>query len=459
MNVRSLPAPRPLSPPVKPPPASGGGSGEGPSAEPGLAARLAWITGLRLVFLTLFLGAVAFFYLGGELTRYPFSMRVVFGAIGTSYALGAVYATLLRRGRRLFRLALLQIVLDQLTWTAIVYVSGGPTSGATAFYALTCLTGAILVGSRGAAVAAATGTTLYGVLCLGLAKSWVRTPIDQLPYVTSWNALAYPLLLNALGIVVVALLAGYLAERLRITGGALEEAELRAARAEHLAELGRISAWLAHEVRNPLGSISGSIEMLREAPGLEEEDKRLCDIVQREVKRLNELVGDMLDLAKPMTPEATSVDVASLAREVVELAAKSLLERDLTVTYDGPPTCAAICDGSHIRQVLWNLVRNAAQASPPKGRVEVIVRAISSGRVELVVADGGPGIPDTLKPTIFDAFYTSRSQGAGIGLAVVKRIIDDHAPYGAAIRIDDRQPRGTAFTVTLRSASGTPGAE
>lgn len=438
---------------MKPPEPSGG------PEEPGLAARLAWITGLRLVFLTLFLGAVAFFYLGGELTRYPFSMRVVLGAIGSSYALGAVYASLLRRGLRLRRLALFQVGLDQLTWTAIVYVSGGPTSGATAFYALTCLTGAILVGSRGALVAAGVGTALYGGLCGGLAMGWVRTPVDQLPYVSTGSALVYPLLLNGLGIVVVALLAGYLAERLRITGGALEEAEQRAARAEHLAELGRISAWLAHEVRNPLGSISGSIEMLREAPGLEEEDKRLCDIVQREVKRLNELVGDMLDLAKPMTPEVTSVDVAALAREVVELAARSLAERDLTVTYAGPHAAAALCDGSHMRQVLWNLVRNAAQASPPRGRVDVVVREIAGGRIELVVEDGGPGIPDAIKPTIFDAFYTSRSQGAGIGLAVVKRIVDDHAPYGAAIRIDDRQPRGTAFTVTLRSASGSSGAE
>lgn len=445
MTVRSLPPPRPLSPPLVT-----------EKQDQGLRSRLAWITALRLVFLTLLLGAIAFFYLGGELTRYPVSMRVVFGAIGISYALGGLYAALLRRGEKLRRVALLQVVFDQLTWTAIVYVSGGPTSGATAFYGLTCLTGAIAVGLPGAALAAGTGITLYAFLCLALVLSWIGTPIDQPAYANTWALLAYPMMLNALGLVVVALLGGYLAERLRLTGGALEEAELRARRAERLAELGRISAWLAHEVRNPLGSISGSVEMLREAPGLEEEDRRLCDIVRREVQRLNELVGDMLDLAKPMSPEPTIVDVASLAREVVELAGQSMREKEIFVRYDGPVRALAVCDGAHIRQLLWNLVRNAAQASPPRSDVEVLVRVVEGGdAVELVVQDRGLGIPDAIKPTLFDAFYTSRSQGAGIGLAVVKRIVDDHAPFGATIRIDDRPPRGTAFTVSLRSPAGT----
>lgn len=430
-------------------------------SEDALRSRLAWITGLRLIFLTLFLGAVAFFYLGGELTRYPFSMRVVLGAIGTAYAMGAVYGTVLRSRQHTLRLAYVQIVLDQVLWTSIVYVSGGPTSGATAFYGLTVLTGAILVGPRGATVAAATGVSLYVLLCVALEVDWISGPVDQPPYVGGFPALAYPLLLNGLGLMVVALLGGYLAERLRITGGALEEAELRADQAERLAELGRISAWLAHEVRNPLGSISGSVEMIREAPGLGEEDKRLCDIVQSEVKRLNELVGDMLDLAKPMTPEPTAVDVAALAREVVELANRG--DADVFVRYAGPSGPAlALCDGAHMRQVLWNLVRNAVQATrsaresgsrsmPPIPEVDVVVEE-HKGAVALLVLDRGPGIPAALKPSVFDAFYTSRSQGAGIGLAVVKRIIDDHAPFGASIRVADRSPRGTAFTVTLRPA-------
>src|SRR5207248_1919125 len=124
------------------------------------------------------------------------------------------------------------------------------------------------------------------------ALRWVHPPRDQaaVNYVTTWDGMVYPLAVNVLGIVVVALLAGYLAERLRRTGGALAAANERALAAERLALLGRIAAGLAHEIRNPLGSISGSIEMLREAAGLSEEDRRLCDIVHREAARLNELI-------------------------------------------------------------------------------------------------------------------------------------------------------------------------
>src|SRR4030081_758825 len=130
-----------------------------------LPGRLAWITGLRLAFLVLLLGATATLYLRGELARYPFSLRVVFFTIGSGFGLAAIYAAVLRSGRRLNVLAWSQIVLDQLTWTAIVYVSGGAASGATSFYALTCLVGAILVGLRGAALAAVLGIGIYALLC------------------------------------------------------------------------------------------------------------------------------------------------------------------------------------------------------------------------------------------------------------------------------------------------------
>ncbi len=429
----------------------------------GLATRLAWITALRLGFLLLLLGALATSYLRGGLEEYPYTMRIVFLTIGASFALGAAYGVALRRGQDLRRLALAQIVCDQLTWTAIVYVSGGATSGATSFYALTCLLGAILAGERGAAVAAAVGTVLYGILCAAFALHWLLPPADQAAanYVVEWRELFYPLLVNLLGIGVVALLAGYLAVRLRLTGGALEDAQRRALEAERLAVLGTLATGLAHEIRNPLGSISGSIEMLRESTALSMEDKQLCDIVRREAARLNNLVTDMMDYAKPRPPKDEVVDVASLAREVVALAARS--ERsgagDVTVSYDGPSDATlARCDGEQMRQVLWNLVRNAVQASGAGS--EVVVRVVvptgsaSAKTVALSVQDRGPGLPVEAKERIFDAFYTTRSHGVGIGLAVVKRIVDDHAPFGAHIDVDSPDGGGARFTVELSTDVG-----
>jgi signal transduction histidine kinase len=424
-----------------------------------LATRLAWITGLRLAFLLLLLGATAKLYLGGELARYPTSLRITFVTIGTGFALAAAYGIALRSGRRLPALAWAQLTLDQITWTAIVYVTGGASSGATSFYALTCLVGAILVGLRGAAYSAALGIGIYGLLCAAFAFKWLGPPSDQAHtgYVLDAGQLVYPLLLNTLGVTVVALLAGYLAERLRLTGGALRVATRRALEAERLAVLGRIAAGLAHEIRNPLGSITGSIEMLRESTALSAEDRRLCDIIRREARRLNDLVGDMVDLSKPRPPQAQAIDVASLAREVVALATHAARSSDVRVVYDGPDREAfARCDGAQIRQVLWNLVRNALQATAAGSQVTVRVRDRGSA-VTLAVDDQGPGVPEHAGERIFDESFTTRTHGAGIGLAVVKRIVDDHAPMGARLAVERADGGGASFQVTLNTdVSGLP---
>ncbi len=432
-----------------------------PEDDERLTYRLAWVIGLRLAFLVVLLAATSFFYLRGALGQYDQSRAIVFATIGGGFTLAAVYATLLRTGKHLRRLAAAQIVLDQLTWTAIVYVSGGATSGATSFYGLTCLVGAILIGPRGAVLAALSGILSFLLLCSSFAFGWLTPPTDQThaAYAVAWPEMVYPLALNALGITVVALLSGYLAERLRATGGQLADANERALVAERFAMLGRIAAGLAHEIRNPLGSISGSIEMLREAPGLSAEDKQLCDIIQREAARLNNLVSDMMDLSKPRVPQPEPVDVVGLARDVVALAARS--ERsgagDVHVRYVGPDGRVwATCDPAQMRQVVWNLVRNAVQASGAGTTVTVSVD-IRDERVLLAVADEGPGIPPEVADRIFDAFYTTRNKGAGIGLAVVRRVIDDHARYGATIRVSSASPsteeqRGAVFEVGLARA-------
>src|SRR5690606_12966680 len=178
---------------------------------------------------------------------------------------------------------------------------GGAASGATSFYGLTCLIGAVLIGARGAATAAFAGLCSYGVLLARLQSGLLSPPPDQPPglYQLRVDEITYYALVNALVMAVVALLGIYLAERLRLTGGKLVHAERRAEQAERMAVLGQLAAGLAHEIRNPLGSISGSIQLLKSSDGLSEEDRQLCEIIQREAARLNDLVTDMMDLSRP----------------------------------------------------------------------------------------------------------------------------------------------------------------
>jgi two-component system, NtrC family, sensor histidine kinase HydH len=412
----------------------------GARAESTLATRLAWVTGLRLLTLLALFTATSAFYLGGTLKNYDESQRILLWTFAIGFALAALYGLALRRRRHLTVLAWVQLALDQLTWTSFVYISGGPTSGATSFYALSALVGAILIGQRGAVTAAAFGLSCYLSVCFALSARWIMPPSDQVAdgYATTATAMAYPVLLNGLGIAVVAVLSGYLAERLRTTGGRLIVAEERAASAEHLATLGRVAAGLAHEIRNPLGSIRGSIELLRDSPAMNAEDRTLCDIVQRETSRLEDLVNDMMDLARPRMPSPAAVSIARLAKDVVALAMTNSRSGsgDVHVVYGGPDDGAnALCDSAQMRQVLWNLVRNAVQVSQAGAQVCVEVRD-EPDAIFLIVRDQGPGVDDEAKKRIFDAFYTTRTQGAGLGLAVVKRILDDHVPFGVTLEIE-----------------------
>ncbi len=434
------------------------GPSSGPSLVQQLTARLGWLVGLRLLFLTVLFGLTASFYLRSGFQVGTFSNRVLLVALVVTYLVASVYFVALKRKRYLVELAYAELVIDQATWTALIYVTGGATSGATALYGLTCLGGAILIGPRGPFVAAIAGALFFSLLCTGFVSGVIGAPPDQPSslYVTQLGEVIYPFFINLLVLMVVMLLAEYLAERLRLTGGRLEEATQRAEDAERLAALGRIAAGLAHEIRNPLGSIVGSVQLLSSTNGLTDEGKHLCSIVERETGRLNDLVEDMLQLARPRQPVLGDVDVARTAREVVALASQSGRGADVMVRYDGPASSESLimrADAGQLRQVVWNLVRNAVQASSPGAKVLVRVtdegaggKRKPNGPALLEVHDDGPGIGPEAKSRLFDAFFTTRSSGMGIGLAVVKRIVDEH---GWRIEVDSSEGRGATFRVRM----------
>lgn len=417
-------------------------------ADPPFESRLVRLMALRLSLLTLFLAFVTLVYVPS--TSGGFTSLVAFATVAVAYALAAVYAGMLRARRFTHAVAYVQIVTDQLGWTAIVYVTGGANSGAVSLYGLTIFAGAFALARRGAFVALASALAGYVAIVLLMDQGLLRVPPDQDPglYVRPLSAMLYPMVANSVGLVLVASMSGYLAERLRTTGGDLAIAEARAEQAERLAAIGRLATGLAHEIRNPLGGIAGSIELLKTSPSLTDEDRRLCEIVQREADRLNDLVGDMLDLARPRPPQPEPIDVTQLARDVVTLAGTSGRGEDVVVRYEGPESLVLRADGAQLRQLLWNLVRNAVQASSAGDAVLVRIERRASGDVAIIVSDRGPGIPKEARDKIFDAFFTTRSHGTGVGLAVVKRIIDAHG-WTVEVSGDD----GAVFEVVVPAST------
>jgi two-component system sensor histidine kinase PilS (NtrC family) len=227
----------------------------------------------------------------------------------------------------------------------------------------------------------------------------------------------------------------------------LRRMELRVARAERLASIGRLAAAIAHEIRNPLASISGSVEILRSLPGADAEARQLVDIAVREVDRLNALITDLLDYARPKTQERAPID---LAESVAEVAKSFQQERREGITIETSLEKGVGVQGAPgpLRQVLWNLVRNAAEAMPRGGRVRLVV-ALDRGEggapeAILTVADTGVGMSREALEHIFEPFFSTKSGGTGLGLATVARVVEEH---GGSIDTQSELGQGTTFTV------------
>jgi two-component system sensor histidine kinase PilS (NtrC family) len=220
-------------------------------------------------------------------------------------------------------------------------------------------------------------------------------------------------------------------------------------RAERMAARGEMAAGMAHEIRNPLASISGAVQILKSSPGIEDEDKRLMSIILREARRLDGLLTDFLAYARPVELQPRETDLSGLIEETVSVFLQGDDFGQLEVETKLTPVKASI-DPDRIRQVLWNLLVNAGQALGGKGKIEVglrIDRVTGQDRVVVLeVCDNGPGVPEDLREQIFEPFYTTREQGSGLGLATVSQIVE---AMDGLIALDCPSRGGSCFTIRI----------
>ncbi|GAB4552830.1 MAG: ATP-binding protein [Geothermobacteraceae bacterium] len=234
-------------------------------------------------------------------------------------------------------------------------------------------------------------------------------------------------------------------ERLRAQADQLLAAEEQLRRADRLSALGELSAGLAHEIRNPLGSIRGTAEIVRDGVPEESHLREFADILLREVDRLNRVVQDFLDFARPEQPGEDRVDLNRLVDEVLALTGRMLAKSQIEVRFDRGDLLLCRGRSEQLRQVLLNLVINAHQAMPAGGTLALSTRC-DGQRARLKVQDTGAGIAPENLERIFDPFYTTRSNGTGLGLAITARIISGHR---GTITVDSTPGQGALFTIEL----------
>ena len=225
---------------------------------------------------------------------------------------------------------------------------------------------------------------------------------------------------------------------------ALEETSRRQ---DRMAAVGRLAASIAHEIRNPLAAMRGSIQMLRDEMDGDSEQTQLMEIILRESDRLNNIVADYLNYARPKPAELKDVELCSLVRETFkllrnssEIGAGHSLEEDLP---DRPTIVSG--DPEQLRQVCWNIARNSLKAMPNGGIFRISLAEVDDNRLRLSFTDTGCGMSPEQVEQLFEPF-TSTTGGTGLGLSIVYQIIRDH---NGTINVRSRLGEGTTITIEL----------
>ncbi len=303
-------------------------------------------------------------------------------------------------------------------------------------------------GWRGALKAAFLATVLQAP---SIHRHWYRMPLDaqdQIIELTTFGS--------------AGVIAGMLADRERLQRRRVEatkvelesvDAELRSnieqmKKIERLTAAGELAASLAHEIRNPLASISGAAGILARGQAPNENRQECLDILMRESHRLNKLLTNFLDFARPRLPRFQRTEPVSVIHSVMTLARHSAVLQDVKLEHDMPDHLHETeLDAEQIKQVLLNLILNAVQATQGSGTVQVR-SFVTNDRFCFEVKDQGCGIPPENLERIFDPFFTTKDNGTGLGLAVVANIVAQH---GGTLTCTSypKQETGTTFRVEL----------
>lgn len=230
----------------------------------------------------------------------------------------------------------------------------------------------------------------------------------------------------------------------------LIEMEEQIRRQERLATVGSLAAGIAHEIRNPLASLSGSIQMLQGELELQGDHKHLMDIVLRETDRLNNIITEFLDYARPRSNQMEQISLASLLEETITLFRNSReFRKGISINCDIPPAIDIAGDPQRLRQVFWNLLINSAQSIHNGGSITISAASgagIDADQVSIRILDTGMGIEKEHLEHIFDPFFTTKPAGTGLGLAIAYRIIEDH---NGTIDVKSEVGKGTAVIINM----------
>jgi len=363
-----------------------------------------------------------------------------------AYLLSLVYLGLYLWGRQYTTQAYLQTVIDLLLITGLVYISGGLSGSMYLLYVFSVVGASVIVSNHAAYITAGLSAILFGLLVDGLYFGVIPYFSPDQYRERSLGLVLFTMFLAWSLIFLIAFLANYLTNNLRKAREELLLAQKELEIKERLATAGRFSAQLAHEVRNPLAAISGAVQVLRGELTLDAEQRSLMEIVVKESERVSQSIEQFLELASPGRQIFSWVNLPEILEETLtllrsggELDGRHLLTGNYAsakVDYYGNP--------NQFKQVFWNLAKNALKAMPEGGTLTVDFFQDKKKSLRIRFADTGRGLTEEEKQRLFEPFFSRFENGHGLGLTVVRSIVDD---YDGRIEVRSEPRKGTEISL------------
>jgi two-component system sensor histidine kinase HydH len=414
--------------------------------------KLKWLVFLRLIFTTLLLLATIAMQLKESPSPLAFSLLFLYGLTCGIFIVSFFYSLILRYIKHEVLFAYIQIGLDTVLVSLIIFVTGGFSSIFLFLYLVVIIYSGILLFRKGSMIIAAFCSIQYCIIIVLEYYDILRPIVNNTSlYATAHdlNDVLYKMLIALFSFFSVAFLSSLLSEEVEQTKKKLKAMEARVKQVEKLAVIGKIGAGLAHELKNPLASLTGSIQMLKEKMPYDSSHNKLIQIFLREANRLNDLVNSFLLFAKPPEGNLKIIELDKEIREAVELFEKDVkYKQRISFVNDLSSGIWIEIDPGHLRQILWNLILNAAQSVDGAGQIKISMHSLKGNDVEINISDNGCGMSSDVIQSMFEPFYTTKKDGTGLGLSIVNSIIESYDSI--FMTVDSEINTGSTFTLRMK---------